>query len=187
MLRRLQWPQPAGARMNQTEIFVKTEAGADEVRARSRKLAPRLRTMLIMIDGSLSVSQLAEAAATLGAPSDFLQALQEQGLIRRRAAAAAAESSVASDAGRATAPADLDLPLPALNEGDRFRAAQKFMNDTAVDAMGLRAFFFTLKMEKCFTSADLRDLLPDYLKLVTKGSGEETARVLGARARDLLG
>jgi hypothetical protein len=165
--------------MSDPEIFVKTDAGTEEVKARSRKLPPRLRTMLIMVDGSLSVDQLRDAAATLGAPGDFLQALQEQGLIRRREAAAAAELTV-----------DLDLGQPAQavtpTDGERFRTAQKFMNDSAVDSLGLRAILFTLKLEKAFTVADLRALLPDYVKVITKGSGDDAARVMGKRARDLL-
>jgi len=164
-------------------IYEKTEAGADEVKARSRKLAPRLRTMLIMVDGMISATQLQDAAATLGVPNDFLDSLLQQGLIRRRAAAQAAEESI-----------DLVLDAPAApgwpeppTDGERFRSAQKFMNDSAVDAMGLRAFFFTLKLEKCFTLEDLRTLLPEYTKVVTKGSGEGVARVLARRARDMLG
>lgn len=166
--------------MSNIEIYVKTEAGSDEVRARSRKLSPRLRTMLIMVDGTMSVAQLQDAAATLGAPGDFLQALQEQGLIRRREVAAAAEQAVQA----AVEPEA--VPVAAQDEPERFRSARKFMNDTAVDALGLRAFFFTLKLEKCGNRADLRLLLPDYDKLVIKASGEAAARVLSQRARELL-
>lgn len=164
-------------------IYEKTEAGAEEVKARSRKLAPRLRTMLIMIDGTASTSQLQDAASTLGAPGDFLESLLDQGLIRRREAAQAAEASidVVLDA-----PATPGWPEPP-TDGERFRSAQKFMNDSAVDSMGLRAFFFTLKLEKCFSLEDLRNLLPEYTKVVTKGSGEGVARVLARRARDMMG
>jgi len=164
-------------------IFEKTEAGAEEVKARSRKLAPRLRTMLIMVDGTISASQLQDAAATLGAPNDFLESLQEQGLIRRRNAAEAAEASIDVVLDAPTTPAWPEPPT----DGERFRSAQKFMNDSAVDAMGLRAFFFTLKLEKCFTLDDLRELLPEYTKVVTKGSGDGVARVLSRRARDMIG
>jgi hypothetical protein len=164
-------------------IYEKTEAGAEEVKARSRKLAPRLRTMLIMVDGMISATQLQDAAASLGAPNDFLDSLLQQGLIRRRAAAQAAEDSIDVVLDAPAAPAWPEPPT----DGERFRSAQKFMNDSAVDAMGLRAFFFTLKLEKCFTVDDLRALLPEYTKVVTKGSGDGVARVLSRRARDMLG
>ena len=83
------------------------------------------------------------------------------------------------------------LPLPHLQpqrtDAERFRIAQKLMNDSVVDALGIRAFFFTLKLEKAATVADLRALLPDFDKAITKGSGDATARILGVRAREILG
>lgn len=183
--------------MTESEIFVKTDAGADEVRARSRKLPPRLRTMLIMVDGTLSAQQLQQAAATLGVQGDFLQTLLEQGLIRRREAAQAAERSVDLNLSMPQPQVPAPAPAPAgaapqepgagLSEGERFLAAQKFMNDSAVDALGLMSFMFTLKLEKCFTLTDLRNLLPDYARAIAKKSGETAAQVLVQRARQLLG
>ncbi len=174
--------------MPESVVYEKTDAGAEEVRARSRKLPPRLRTMLIMVDGSMSESQLLDAAATLGAPGDFLQSLQQQGLIRRREAARAAEQSIDLNLDEQPQPqTQPQRPVTLPTEGERFRSAQKFMNDSAVDALGLRAFFFTLKLEKCFTCDDLRALLPEYTKVITKGSGEGPARLLAQRARDILG
>jgi hypothetical protein len=164
--------------MNDNAIYIKTAAGAEEVRSRSRKLAPRLRTVLIMVDGLLAVRHLQRAVATLGAPADSLQQLEREGLIEARDPVGV---EALPDA------AEVDLVLPTLPAPERFRAAQKFMNDTAVDALGLRAFFFTLKMERCSTCEDLIALLPEFQKAVGKGSGEDVARVLTARARDLLG
>ena len=171
--------------MSSSDIYIKTEAGSDEVRARGRKLAPRLRTMLIMVDGSLTVTQLEAAAATLGAPGDFLQLLLAQGLVRSRQAGPS--TLVSQQAARPTGLPVSTLPALANDEPERYRVARKFLNDTAVDALGVRAFFFTLKLEKCSTRADLQLLLAEYERLVTKGSGEAAARVLSARAGELLG
>jgi hypothetical protein len=157
--------------MDSTDTVVKTAAGVAEQQSRSRKLAPRLRTMLIMIDGSLTVDQLQRAAEKLAVPPDFLHSLEQQGLI----------ALTQRNSGAKLAPAREALP-----EVDRFRAAQKLMNDTVVDALGFRAFFFTLKLEKCSTRAELLALLPDYVKAMAKGSGDEVARVLQKRARELL-
>lgn len=171
--------------MSDADILVKTAAGSEEVKARSRKLAPRLRTVLIMADGQLSAGQLRKAAATLGAPADALDVLIQQGLLAPLAgkSARAATASAAVAAAEASATPDA-APPPA--DGERFRAALKFMNDSAVDALGLRAFFFTLKLEKCYTAADLLALMPDYAKVIAKGSGGDVARVLEARAREML-
>ena len=170
--------------MSDAVILIKTAAGTEEVKARSRKLPPRMRTMLIMADGQLSTGQLRKAAVALGAPEDCLEFLIQHGLIapaqlRQARAEAAANDEIVAEAAAAAV-------VPQLTEPERFRAALKFMNDNAVDAMGLRAFFFTLKLEKCYTGAELLALMPDFVKLVTKGNGEDVARVLEARAREII-
>ena len=166
--------------MNDNDLYVKTAAGADEVKARSHALPPRLRTMLIMVDGTRSAAQLHHAATTLGAPADFLGTLLHKGLVQVRAGAQAPVAPV--PVAEAAWP---DVALPR-TEGERFRAAQKFMNDAAVDALGLRAFFFTLKLEKAGNCGDLRVLLPDFAKAVAKGAGDDQARRFELRARQIL-
>lgn len=163
--------------MDGSEIFAKTSAGSEEMRSRDRRLPQRLRTLLIMVDGTRTAVQLQAAAATIGAPEGAVQTLIDLGLI------------VAQEATRAAAPAGPPAPaaLPTVDEGERFRSTQKFMNDTAVDLLGFRAFLFTLKLEKCYTRADLLALMPDFNKALTKASGAEVARVLEVRARELLG
>ena len=175
--------------MNRTDIVIKTPEGAQELKSRAHKLVPRLRTMLIMIDGAMNVGQLQDAAARLGAPPDFLESLLSEGLAATRAgpsssraaqpASATAASPAAAAAGAAAPRAEPDV--------DRFRTAQKFMNDAAVEALGFRAFLFTLKLEKCFSRTDLLALMDEFHKAIVKGSGEETARVIDARARELIG
>ena len=64
-------------------IYRKTERGAAEVRDRKLKLSPRVRTMLILVDGALPEFMLREDAQRVGAPDDFLQQLLAAGLIER--------------------------------------------------------------------------------------------------------
>ncbi|CAD5367262.1 conserved hypothetical protein [Rubrivivax sp. A210] len=165
--------------MDGSEIFAKTPAGSEEMRSRDRRLPQRLRTLLIMVDGTRTAAQLQAAAATIGAPDDAVQMLVDLGLIAAMAATRAAAPAVPAAAAAAA--------LPTVDEGERFRVTQKFMNDTAVDLLGFRAFLFTLKLEKCYTRADLLALMPDFNKALAKASGAEVARVLELRARELLG
>ena len=158
--------------MNATDIVIKTPEGVQELKTRSHKLPPRLRAMLIMIDGSMNCSQLQAAAGKLGVSGDFLDNLQSEGLVATKPSAKLAGSA----AGQASESSEVD----------RFRAAQKFMNDTVVDALGFRAFFFTLKLEKCTTRPELAALLDDHTKAIIKGSGDDIARVLRSRLRELL-
>jgi hypothetical protein len=65
--------------------------------------------------------------------------------------------------------------------------AQKFMNDTAVNALGIKAFFFTLKLEKCATVDDLRELVEPYRAAIAKGSGPDEAEVMARRVLEMLG
>jgi hypothetical protein len=62
-------------------VYRKTALGAAEVKERSLKINPRLRTMLILVDGTLDEATLRQSAAQVGAPEDFLARLLELGLI----------------------------------------------------------------------------------------------------------
>ena len=71
--------------------------------------------------------------------------------------------------------------------GQTFGYALFLMNDTAVNSLGLKAFFFTLKLEKCATVADLKPLAGAYREAIAKGSGDAEAEVLSQRLQALLG
>ena len=195
--------------MNDSETFVKTAPVLDEVRNRALKLPQRLRTMLIMVDGTRTVAQLRQAQLTLGAPDDFLQNLLALGLVVSDMAPAKfaagdtppsspsspsplAQAALAAQAAQAPqASVDFELSLPALDTGlpqdtEKFRAALKFMNDTSVDLLGLRSFFFVLKVEKCFTMADLKELIPQFSSAIAKSKGAEVARAMEERVQRMI-
>jgi hypothetical protein len=206
---------------NLDDVVEKTEAGLHEVKTRARGLAPRVRSLLIMIDGRHSVAQLSSAAAQIGAPEDFLQQLLEQRLVSVRAAVSRARKESSSGASAfgpsafspsgfdpsgfnasgfgpsafdpsSFAPSSLtsDGPPPGASslpadDFERFRAAQKLMNDTVADVVGVRAVFFALKLERCSNRNDLLALLPECRRLlekVLKGSGA----LVEAQVRTLL-
>jgi hypothetical protein len=60
------------------------------------------------------------------------------------------------------------------------------MNVTIVDALGLKSFFFTLKLERAGTVADLRELADAYGTALEKGGSKEEARVLLERLKGML-
>jgi hypothetical protein len=62
-------------------VYAKTAAGAEEVKNRKMKLAPKLRTMLILIDGAKPVLILREEGEALGVPADFIEQLEKLGLV----------------------------------------------------------------------------------------------------------
>lgn len=164
--------------MSAGDVYAKTALGLQEVSDRKMKLVPRLRTMLILVDGHQPALILQEEAGKLGAPDDFLDQLLGRRLIEK--------------VGRATSqePMAVDKlpgqPVAGGSEFDRFRAAKDFMNVTVVDALGIRSFFFTLKLERAGNLADLRELVGPYSDAITKGSGAEEARVFTERLNKLL-
>ncbi len=161
------------------DIYGKTAAGAAEVTNRKLKLVPRLRTMLILVDGVQPEFLLREEAGKVGAPADFLDQLLGLGLIEK-----SGQVNVAAKA--AAAAANVPVAEVASDEFSRFRAAKDFMNVTVVDALGLKSFFFTLKLERAGTVADLRDLVEAYGVAIEKGGTKEEARVLVERLNAML-
>jgi hypothetical protein len=152
--------------------YAKTDKGLDEIRSRGKNLRGRLRTMLILIDPSKTDAELRASAAQIGVEPEFLETLL-QGRLRR--------------AGRRADAAEAE-PAPRVVTRDelaRFRAAKAFINETIVDALGVRAFLFTLKLERCSTRADLAALLPDYAKAIRKFRGEAETTLLVERANEL--
>ena len=71
-------------------IYAKTAAGVEEVKSRKMKLAPKLRTMLILVDGAKAALILQEEAGSLGAPPDVLEQLESLGLVKAAASPGAA-------------------------------------------------------------------------------------------------
>jgi hypothetical protein len=163
------------AAMAAGNIYRKTERGAAEVKDRKLKLSPRVRTMLILIDGVMPEFMLKEDASRVGAPADFIEQLLAAGLIERIQGAGAAPAAAAR-----VAPATGD-------EFARFREAKDFMNSTIVDALGIKSFFFTLKLERAGTVADLRELVDPYREAMAKAEGWEHAAVMAARLKEMLG
>ena len=164
--------------MSAGDIYGKTAHGVQEVSNRKMKLAPRLRTMLILVDGHQPALILREEAEKLRAPADFLDQLLGMRLIEKIGNAVSDESKAAD---RLSSP-----PAAAGDEYTRFRAAKDFMNVTVVDALGIRSFFFTLKLERAGTLADLRELVGGFRDAIAKGSGTEEARVLTLRIEAML-
>ena len=159
--------------MTDTTRYAKTEKGAAELRSRGQNLRGRMRTMLILIDPSKTGDELRASAAQIGVDVDFIETLIRDGYI------AAVE-------GTGSAPAATPSREVSKDELARFRAAKTFINETIVDALGVRAFFFTLKLERCSTRADLARLLPDYAKAIAKFRGEAETRLLVERATELV-
>ena len=171
-------------------IYRKTEAGRDEIRDRSRKLPPALRTVLLMTDGQRTLAELREVAAGVKAPADALERLLAEGLIEPlnrgldvaglvQAARPGAVPAPAAPAAVAATPAAVPAktPAPAAGSGDAGHYVRLYdgMSEAVRAHLGLRGYFLQLKIERCTDAASLQAVLPELRQALAKSKGEAFA------------
>ena len=167
--------------MNPNDLLDKTPKGQEEIRRRKYKLPAKSRMLLLLVDGQLRAADLADQAAKLGVPNGALADLLAQGFIAPIVASEAAPAAALPPAPPLAAAPDHPVPAAPLNDFERYRAARGFMNESIVSALGLKSIFFTLRIEKTGNLEDLRGLLDEYARTMTKALGAKVAEVLVAR------
>jgi len=70
-----------------TRIYEKTDKGREEIATRKYQLAPRLRSLLVMVDGEQASDKLLQKVAALGLTEQNLNELLEQDFIRSKISA----------------------------------------------------------------------------------------------------
>lgn len=168
-------------------VFDKTEKGREEIATRKHHLAPRLRTLLVLVDGKQSKEELLKKVAGIGLGEEGIEELMNNGFIEIPAASQSAAMTEAAlqpekPPVAASAPADAILP-----EGEnQFQAIYHFYTETIKSTIGLRGYGLQLKVEKAATVDDFRALRQPYLEAVLKAKGNEMARSLRSRLDQLL-
>ena len=157
-----------------TRRFARTEKGHGEIVEGRRNLRGKVRTLLFLIDPAKSAEQIEQQASQIGATYEQLAQLVADGYVVELGT----ETAIAANDDKAA--------VDVIDEVGRFRIAKAFMNDTIVDALGIRAFLFTLRLERCATRADLKTLLPDYGQSLMKKLPPADASVLIDRTGELL-
>lgn len=141
--------------MDKNTVFSKTDAGREALTNRPPALGPRLRSLLIMVDGKRRVDEFNQLLGGDGAVA-LLEQLEQQGWIEApRAAApvapaAAAPSAVQAATGAASVVIEV-LPLAEARKG-----VVRFINDQ----LGPMGESLAMKVEGCKTAAELQAQLP---------------------------
>lgn len=152
--------------------YGRTDKGNQEIGQSKKTLPAKLRTVLFLIEADKDIREVQRQILLIGAPADSLEQLLSGGYV--------------GVVGAFNAP--LTAGAQTVDEQiTQFRVAKAFMNETIVDARGIRAFTFTLKLERCATAADLATLLPDYTEGLLKKMDREAVRALVDRTRELIG
>ncbi|HUD42350.1 MAG TPA: hypothetical protein VMR06_10205 [Dokdonella sp.] len=164
--------------MLDTAVPVKTASGRSEIADRRHALGARQRMLLIAINGEQTVREIRERFGSLGDVDMLLAELATADLIDVAGTPAAPAATVS---GRAAA-----TQSGASEPESPIAQARQFINDSVVAHLGLRAFLFTLKIERCYSKDALLDLLPEYRRVLGKAVTPAEVTALSQRAELLI-
>jgi hypothetical protein len=148
-------------------IYRKTAKGVQEIETRALKLAPRFRSLLILVDGRRSDEELMRLVATAG--DQALVALAEGGFIEAIGMTADPEP-----AARAPAAPVRPSPAPAAPP-DRLEQRRREAVRQLLDLVGPMGEAIALKLERAATLEDFRALLVTAAQIVANTRGRQVA------------
>jgi hypothetical protein len=156
-----------------SRIFRKTGKGVDEMATRANHLVPRLRTALILVDGTRNEADLGRLIKQH--PSETLEELLTLGYIEVASAVEAApKKSVEEPTAKkaATAPASGEKPFADF----RSEAVRAFNDLTGPTGEAL-----AMKMEKATSREQLAPLLQTAFQIIGNARGNQAAAEFKAR------
>lgn len=156
--------------MDKTGIYSKTRRGLQEISDRALKLPPKLRQLLIMVDGESDVATLVERFEAMDNVAGHLSALEQLGLIEAKAGT----STPASPAAVGTADSDI--------EGIR-----RDISHLLLDSLGPNAEMLALKVEESRSREELVRHCEACRAVVQDMLGKARGDAFWARARGILG
>jgi hypothetical protein len=177
-------------------IYDKSDKGREEIATRKYGLAPKIRPLLVLIDGKHSGQALIKKFGFMGLTEQVIEELVQNGYVTgvgtaAGSPAAAAVPVIASEASaapqQAAAVTQQDAGDGILEPGEtQYQAVYNFYTHTIKSTVGLRGFMLQLKVEKCSAIEDFRALRKPYLEAVFNAQGDEMARSLRSRLDQLL-
>ena len=195
-------------------IPVKTQAGRLEIDERKLKIGARQRMVLISINGERPVSSIRQQFAAMNEIDSVLDELLANGLIEVPQAAVPAPAAATSPAA-VVAEIEVELPEPAkpktkakaeakakakpeaapppveakpsMGFDPLLQAAREYMSRTLIAKAGLRSFLFAQKIEKCPSRDALREMLPEFRRVLRKHVDAGKVAEFSAQAEAMLG
>ena len=150
--------------MDPNSILTKTPKGVEEVETRKHKLEPRLRSMLIMVNGKASAAEL---AGKLPQGQAMLDELAKQGFI---------------EGGKAAAPAD----APAARGGKPSSAGVELARALSA-ALGPDGDSMAMKLEEMRTAEEVKAYLEERRAMLDSVLGKARSPAFWAKVKELLG
>jgi hypothetical protein len=152
----------------------KTDKGREEIATRQHHLAPRLRTLLLLIDGKHPVEYLLSKVAGLGLTEESLTELIDAGFIYE-----VPEPE--------PEPAEAPPEAPDTSGGKtQLEQIQEFYTESIKNTIGLRGYNLQFKVDRATTVEEYRELRQPFLEMVLKEQGSETTKSIRDRLDELL-
>jgi hypothetical protein len=171
-------------------IYRKTAKGHSEIETRAHRLSPRLRSVLIMVDGRRSDDDVRKLIPQHG--DETLRLLDEQGFIeiigitQDLAAPRAINGAVAPRPAEAAAPETPPPAAPAVPPRD-FEATRAQAVRLFTDMVGPMAEALAIKMERARSPDELRTLVQTAQRVIGNARGGKAAADYGTRFLDSPG
>jgi hypothetical protein len=150
-------------------LLDKTDKGRDEIATRHNGLPPRMRTLLLLIDGKHPIEELLDKLAGIGLTEEHLKELIEG-------------EYVYDTAPPPPPPDEIPAEVLATKEQEQLDAIYSFYTESIRTAAGLRGYALQARADRARTLEDFRALRVPFLELVLRTQGEKEAR----RLRDQL-
>jgi hypothetical protein len=151
--------------MSTQDVFQKTGKGADELRTRRHGLSPRLRQLLILVDGKRDFAELSRMLPG-GELAEHLAQLERGGFVSRPFDLHEPDA----DAGFVAAPESAAAPAPPPVRED-LRALRARVTRALLDTIGPNGDDFAIRIERARSVDELRALLPAVLSVVEACGG----------------
>jgi len=153
-------------------VYVKTEAGQGELRDRLLNLPRSARTLLVLVDGTRGADQL--LAMVKGSTGEDLDTLVRMKLIA--AGSTSASAAAAGDSGARARPAASSEGVTTQLE---YKELYVVLNELVREQLGmLKAFKYTLEVEKATDKSQLLDLAERFANDVQAAKGDTTAKMV---------
>jgi hypothetical protein len=151
-------------------IYAKTAAGQNEIETRARRISPRHRSLLILIDGKRSDSELATLVQQF---EETLPALLEAGLI---------EAVASTPAKPPKEPAPVPVPASAAAPvAEDFQALRRDAVRAINDLLGPSGESLALRLERAADADELRAALERAVAYIANARGGGAAAQFAAR------
>jgi hypothetical protein len=153
--------------------YKKTQKGEEEMATRAHHLSARGRSLLVMVDGKITMTELARRAAVLGDADALVSALVDGGFIE---ATGGVEAGSAAAATAATAV-----------YGAKHQDAARFASRFLLEALGTASDLLGARVETCRDPVALNVLLEKCREEIRAGAGGKKADQFWAGVADKLG